>query len=75
VVFWYIFSRFGILYHEKSGNPARVVLRQDVFAKEKQKQKSLSLKATENFDEHLCNFDHILICVLNTVLNSVELFA
>jgi hypothetical protein len=21
VVFWYIFSLFGILYHEKSGNP------------------------------------------------------
>jgi hypothetical protein len=22
VVFWYIFPRFGILYQEKSGNPA-----------------------------------------------------
>jgi hypothetical protein len=22
VVIWYIFSRFGILYQEKSGNPA-----------------------------------------------------
>jgi uncharacterized Tic20 family protein len=22
MVIWYIFSRFGMLYHEKSGNPA-----------------------------------------------------
>jgi hypothetical protein len=25
VVIWYIFSRFGILYQEKSGNPVRSV--------------------------------------------------
>jgi hypothetical protein len=24
VVFWYIFPRFGILYHEKSGNPGGI---------------------------------------------------
>jgi hypothetical protein len=29
---WYIFSRFGMLYQEKSGNPARAVEKtRDIF--------------------------------------------
>jgi hypothetical protein len=31
VVFWYKFPSFGILYHEKSGNPVRIKFRSKIF--------------------------------------------
>jgi hypothetical protein len=53
VVIWYIFSRFGVLYQEKSGNPGLVwnahTFKTSAFSQKRQKSKFNKLVQKTSF--------------------------